>query len=266
MQEAEGVKLILMGTNDKSQSILYVIEQHEQLLELWRSVNSKALRVAHLDFHCDMRGLLIDYAKQLAYPVSNLQRLDEGNFLTHAILEERVQSIHWIHNIPGGRKYDVGTVMYMTDLSVQPRRWLLAQKRQQGIPIQYKVTEFTQWNGLVAGEFLDIDWDFFASKEYSLNTIDSRVEIFFSKEFECIPKQISVCYSSRYSHPSQEQFEKFVHRLAEIFQAKIVFIPAPLKSVSPEIGCICTLKHKLLYQFKHMHYETILCLRKRNIF
>jgi hypothetical protein len=258
-----------METKDKTLNMLYVIDQHEQLLELWRSVDAKCLKIAHLDFHCDMRGLLVDCHRQIAYPAGNLQRLDEGNYLAYAILEKRVQSIHWIHHVPGGRKYDVGTVMYTTDLSVQPRRLLLALKRQQGIPIQYKVTEFTKWNGLVAGEFLDIDWDIFAAKDYLPNTIDSRVEEFFNKEITWRPKQISVCYSPRYSHPSREQFEKFVHRLSDIFHAEIVYIPAPLQAVSHELGNNHTLNqffNRLRYLFKHMHYETTLWLRKRNIF
>ncbi len=45
-------------------NVIYVIERHDQLLQLWRSQNIKNLRVVHVDFHCDMRGLLVDRQAQ----------------------------------------------------------------------------------------------------------------------------------------------------------------------------------------------------------
>jgi hypothetical protein len=253
----------------KTANILYVIEQHAQLLELWHSLNSHNLKIVHFDYHCDMRGLLMDCERQLAFPASNLKNVDEGNFLTHAIAEKRVESIQWIHDIPGGRKYDVGTVMYLTDISVQPRRWLLSLKRQDGIPIKFKVSEFSHWNETLADEFLDIDWDFFAAKDYPPDTIEARVDAFFNKGFRYGPKQISVCYSPRYSHPSRDKFEEFVERLAIQFQSEIIYLPAPMKLVLKEPSnkrIFDRLLFLLRYQIKHLRYETILWLRKRNIY
>lgn len=86
-------------------NVLYVIEQHHQLLHLWRKQNIKGLRIAHLDFHCDMRGLLIHRRIQQAYNIGyKRQSTDEGNFLTYAILEGLVQDVRWIHRVPGGRQ------------------------------------------------------------------------------------------------------------------------------------------------------------------
>ncbi len=252
-------------------SILYEMETHDQLLQLWRLQNATGLSIAHLDFHCDMRGLLIDRQAQLVYPTTNCERVDEGNFLMHAVKEGRVKSIIWTHHIPGGRQYDVGTIKYATDLTSQPLLWLLKLKGQQGISIHYDVMEFTRWTGLTGNEFFDIDWDFFASKNYPLNTIDSRVESFFNMDFGCVPKHTSVCYSPRYSHPTRDQFEMFVQRIAEKFQAEIVRLPVP-KSTALNIknpGKMSLLKrccHLFIYQFRHIHYEMTLWLRSKGIY
>ncbi|NEO73723.1 UPF0489 family protein [Moorena sp. SIO3H5] len=207
---------------------LYVIEKHDQLLSIWRRQNATNLRVVHLDFHCDMRGLLIDRRAQRAYPIDDIRKgVDVGNFLTHAILEGRVQRVRWVHDLPGGRQHDVGTVKYESDWSVQLTRWRLAQQGQVGIPLTYEVMTFPEWSGLEAGEFLDIDWDVFACKEYPAETVEARIEAFFERNFTCVPEQISVCYSPRFSHQTQPQFERTIQRLAGMFQAKIERLPAP---------------------------------------
>ena len=250
-------------------NLLYVIDQHQQLLQLWRSQNATGLNIAHLDFHCDMRGLLIDREAQVAYPINSLERVDEGNYLTHAIMERRVQGICWTYNSPGGRQYDVGTVKYTTDLTAQPLRLFLHWKDQNGIPIRYEVMEFSEWNGLKAGDFLDIDWDFFSSKEYPIDSIGPRIEAFLMKDFKFVPHQISVCYSPGYSHPSRELFEAFVLRLAEKFQAKIVRVPVSKVQASETTNKPHILKRCFQwchYQCRHIHYETTLRLRKKGIF
>ena len=71
-------------------SVLYVIEKHDQLLQLWRSQDAANIRIAHVDFHCDMRGLLIDRQTRRAYRIGSiLRRVDVGNFLAHAVVEGR---------------------------------------------------------------------------------------------------------------------------------------------------------------------------------
>lgn len=213
-------------TAHQKMSVLYVIERHDQLLQLWRSQNASMLRIVHVDSHCDMRGLLVDRRAQRAQPIGDiLVRVDEGNFLTHAIIERRVSSVRWIHNIPGGRKYDVGTIKYASDLTAYPLRWLLSVKDRQGVPFNYDVMKPDEWKGLEAGEFLDIDWDFFACRDHPIETVESRVREFLNLEFGCVPEQISVCYSPRFSYPSRGQFQAFVQRLAQMFQAEIVNLP-----------------------------------------
>ena len=85
--------------------VIYLIERHDQLLDIWRAQNATNLRVAHLDFHCDMRGLLIDRTAGCAYDIGALRAgVDQGNFLAHAILQGRVQRVRWRHDVPGGQK------------------------------------------------------------------------------------------------------------------------------------------------------------------
>jgi len=258
-----------MNTKGTTSSVLYVIEQHDQLLELWHSVDARGLRVIHFDFHCDMRGLLVDRDRQLAFFPQGLPRVDEGNFLAHAIAEKRLERIRWIHDIPGGRKYDVGTVMYTTDLSVQPIRWLLNRQHKPGFPFGYQEMEFSRWEGALDEEFMDIDWDFFAARDYPPDTLGARVEAFLGKNFERLPTQISVCYSPRYSHSSRPQFEEFVDRLAGMFHSEIVYLPLPQATGPAKLSDHPAIKrffYRIRYLFKHMHYETSLWLRKRDIY
>jgi len=205
---------------------IYVLEKHHQLLEIWRSQNATNLCVAHLDFHCDMHGLLIDRAAQRAYDIGGARAgLGQGTFLTHAIFEGRIQRVRWVHDVPGGRRDDLVTVRYETDLSVRLTRGHLMRQSPGSVPLAYEVLTYSEWSGLEAGEFLDICWDVFACNYYAANTIESRIEsrvnTFFERDFTCVPEQISICYSPEYSHPTRPQFESFIQRLAERFQAKI---------------------------------------------
>jgi hypothetical protein len=249
-------------------SVIHVIEQHDQLLDIWHSQNSQDLKIVHLDFHCDMRGLLIDRDFKLAYPVKFLDKVDEGNFLMHAIKEGRVKSLRWAHNIPGGRQYDVGTVMYTSDLSVQPLWWLLQLKGEPGIPLDYEVMEFDQWQGLKQGEFLNIDWDCFASDNYLLETVDRRVESFFSRDFPYIPEQTCVCYSPKYSLATRDKFEDFIKRLSQLFEAKILYTPKPIKSEvnKADQPWLQRFYYQMRYQLRHIQYESVLWLRRKNIY
>ena len=124
----------------------------------------------------------------------------------------------------------------------------------------------SEWTGLNRGELLDIDWDFFASKEYAVESIGQRVEAFFSREFPHAPEQTYVCYSPEYSHPTREVFRRFVADLAALFQADVVNVPA-----SPRVPERKTL-HKssvllpLLRVARQVYHRGGLALRKRGIY
>lgn len=246
---------------------IFVIERHDQLLDIWRSQNATNLCVTHLDYHCDMRGLLIDRPAQRAYDIGDVRAgVDQGNFLAHAILEGRIQRLRWVHDVPGGRRDDFKTVKYENDLSAQFALWRLMRQRQAGVHFAYEAMTFSEWSGLEAGEFLDIDWDVFACVEYPANTIEKRIESFLKRNFTYAPEHVSFCYSPEYSHPTRPQFEECIQRLAEMFQAKIQRFPTP----SPEPERTSTYKKNIprsLYKMLGtLHYRSNRWLRRWGIY
>ena len=207
---------------------VYVIETHDQLLDLWREQEQSALRVTHLDFHCDMRGLLIDRWLGTARRIPDrFPEPDQGNFLTHAILDGHVASVRWVYDTPGGRAWDVGTVKYATDFSA--RRWRKVSA-EGSVPLKYEHTTFALWEGLQDEDWLDIDWDVFASTEYTYDSIATRANQFFKYNLRWKPQHISVCYSSGYSHPSRNEFKRFIGRIADYFSAEIITLPRPSRA------------------------------------
>jgi hypothetical protein len=141
-------------------STIVAVEHHDQVLPLWRADTFSRAQVVHVDFHCDLRGLLINRKTQRAYRVRDrFPDVDEGNFLTHAVLEGLVSAIRWVHDEPGGRAHDLKTVKYESDLTALVRRGLLALSGDPGLPIRYEVCLHKDWVPLLPGEVLDIDWD-----------------------------------------------------------------------------------------------------------
>ncbi len=213
---------------------VYAIESHEQDLHIWRREQTRNVKVVHVDFHCDMRGMLVDCSQQRVYRIwDRYSRLNEGNFLTHAILEGVVSGVRWVHDEPGGRKDDLKIVKYKSDLSAQPHRIMLALRRDPGIPIRFEVMNSEQWDGVHPGEVLDIDWDYFACLDYDVDSIQPRVDAFLSRDFVNVPDQTFVCHSPEYCHPTDQQFNRFVEELAKKFAADIVRVPRPHKIESP---------------------------------
>ena len=87
--------------------MLYVAEHHDEVLALWRRQDLRGIRLCHVDFHDDLRGLVVDRKRKRAYPIGTLARgrapVDPGNFLAHAVLDGRIERIVWVHDVPGGR-------------------------------------------------------------------------------------------------------------------------------------------------------------------
>lgn len=199
------------------------MERHHELLHLWREQGASSLRVAHLDFHCDMRGMLVDRRTGRAYRIRNgFPALDQGNFLAHAVLEGRVDSIRWVHDEPGGRQHDIGTVKFESDVTALPHRIALALRKDEGMPLHYDVVTTADWGGLRDGEHLDIDWDYFACTEYAPESIPARIDAFLQHTSAATPEATYICYSPEYSHPSRELFAQFVSDLAARFGSIVV--------------------------------------------
>jgi hypothetical protein len=248
-------------------SIIYTAETHEQILGVWQSQNLSSLKILHLDFHCDMRGLYVDRESQQAYRIWDFNNMvGQGNYITHAILERRIQSIRWVHDEIGGRKYDVGTVKYETDLTAIPIRMMLALSQKSGIPIHYEEVVYPDWTGLLPNEHLDIDWDFFASKMYKADTIEERVEDFLAREFQYTPTIIYVCYSPDFSHPSRDQFHRFISDLAMMFEAEVYELPMYPQNSETIPVYKKYLPDTLFRLARHLYYNIGLGLRKRGIY
>lgn len=246
---------------------IYIAEHHHQLLELWREQNASSLRILHLDFHCDMRGLMINRRLQRSYRIWDyLPEVDEGNFLTHAIHEGHVRSVRWVHDEPGGRQLDVGTVKYETDLTALPYRLLNAVKGNNGIHIAYKEIQYREWTGLEDGEVLDIDWDFFASLKYPADTIGKRVDLFFKRKFDFIPEEIYVCYSSQYCHPSREEFGSFIERLEKRFNSKTMQLRTLSETGMERSFCKKMIPLPLVRLLRSLYHRAVRQLRNRGIY
>ena len=244
---------------------LYVIDSHEQALNIWREQQLTNAKLLHVDFHCDQRGLLVNRKKDQAYPIwTRFQKVDEGNFLKHAIVEGIIGSVRWVHDIPGGRQHDIKTLKYHTDFSAFIHRIFHLFNRTPEIPYRLQTCLATQWNQVQPGEILDIDWDFFAAKEYSIESIPRRIEFFFNREFTVAPSQIIICHSPEYCHPTEALFEQFVERVKNQFSADLIrlpktFIPRTTRSTSK-------LKNALRIRARKLYHVTNLSLRRLGIY
>jgi len=200
--------------------LIYACEHHDQLLPLWREQGLHGIRLAHVDFHDDLRGLLIDRRRGCALPLTALDpgdEVDPGNFLAHAVLEGRVTRIRWLHTLPGGRAWDLGIVRYESDLLAWPRRWRQRLAGRSSVPLEFSETLLDDWFGIEPGERLSVDWDCFASRLQDAAGIDRRVDAFVGRLGTEPPADCYLAYSPEYSHPTLDRFRALVERLAHRF-------------------------------------------------
>ena len=125
---------------------IFVAEEHSQLYDLWLERGARNLSVCHVDFHCDMRGLLIDRRLGQACFVDRripyVHRLDSGSYLAHAVMNGMVADLRWVHDDFGGRSYDyLHCVKYETDFSALPYR-LLGNRELR--PVNYAEQTFAE--------------------------------------------------------------------------------------------------------------------------
>ena len=204
---------------------LIVAEEHSQLYDLWMERGERNLSVCHVDFHCDMRGLLIDrrhgracfVAEHLPY----VHRLDSGSYLSHAIMNGTVSRLRWVHDGFGGRAYDyLHCVKYESDLSALLHR--LPGKRRW-VPVSYAEQSFEEWGGPLPGEYLDIDWDGIAFVEYDEGRVRRLMAQILERDFR--PEGIFLARSPGYCHPDGELFEEFIAGLEAKFGLRAVRLP-----------------------------------------
>lgn len=213
---------------------LIVAEEHSQIYDLWRERGSRGLRIAHVDFHCDMRGLLIDRRRGVAWRIDAGDRrnavVDSGNFLAHAIAEGIVTSVRWVHDDHGGRRYDVGTVKYESDLTALPHRLLHRLRGEREVPLRFEEISLARWDGMGEDEQLDVDWDGLASIDYSDERIRRLTEAFLARDFAPAPALAYLVHSPGYSSSDRGLFERFAEHLAGKLGASIRRLPAPAAS------------------------------------
>ena len=104
---------------------------------------------------------------------------------------------------------------YETDLSALPYRLAARRRREAGVPVEFDVLRSAEWAGVRDGEYLDIDWDYFACTEYPADSIATRIARFWDTALTASPAEVGICYSPEYSHPSRGLFSEFVTALAD---------------------------------------------------
>jgi hypothetical protein len=228
-------------------------DEHSQVYDWWRARGARAISVAHVDFHCDLRGLVIDRRRQRARviaPGGRMPPVDSGNFLAAAVMDGTVASITWVHDAHGGRRYDAGTVKYTTDLTAVRHAARAARSGAAWRPLAFRETLFDRWDGPALGDHLDIDWDGLASIEYAPEHRSRLAEQFLARDWQVVPEHTFVVYSPGYSDPDRALFDDFVRRLADLFEADVTSLPAPrlaagLPKPPQQLGGAERLKHRL---------------------
>jgi hypothetical protein len=204
---------------------LIIAEEHGQLYDLWLERGDRNLSVCHLDFHCDMRGLLIDRrlgrARFVWQNIPYIRWLDSGSFLSYAVMNGIVTKLRWVHDDFGGRTYDdLYCVKYETDFTSLP---YLLMGKQRWVPVTYAEQTFADWGGLQPGELLDIDWDAIAFVDYDEKHIRRLMAEILARDFK--PETVFVARSPGYSHPDLDLFDEFVAGLENKFNVQAVRLP-----------------------------------------
>lgn len=211
---------------------IIIADNHEQVYPVWSERGIKGAMLTHVDFHCDMRGIMIDRKAGSAFFTSHREStfIDRGNFLAHAIMNGIIKDLRWVHGPKGGRAFDIGPVVsYETDFLA--RFHAFNHKRSGRTEVEFEFDEclLSDWSGMRDGEILDLDWDTFASVEYDAKHREELVEQFFERDFSHIPELTTLIYSPGYSDPDRSLFENFAERLADNLKAEIIRLPqAPL--------------------------------------
>jgi len=217
--------------------VIYACEHHDQVLSLWRERDLRGIALAHVDFHDDMRGLLVDRRRNVAYAIGRLARdedgADAGNFLAHAILDGRVERIRWIHDLPGGRAWDMGIVRFERDLFAVPQRLRHAFSGGTEHALRFEETLLDDWRGPDPGERLSVDWDCFASILLDAGDIPRRVETFLNRLGDRVPPETYVVYSPEYSHPTLDAFRALLNELTQRFDQPLEWLSSNLEQGRP---------------------------------
>jgi len=202
---------------------LLVLSHHDRLLDVWRSEGRTGLRVAHLDAHCDMRGLVVDRARGEAALVEH-RSARPSNFLAIAAAEGRVASVRWVHDRRGGRRNDTFTVLFPEDMTCWPASRRLASYAQaRRFPFELRVEPLSSFRGVHPDEVLDVDWDLFFAPGKPPAAGERETRALLDLAWDPPPAEIALCSSPEYSN--SRGFDTFVHALAERVGALVETVP-----------------------------------------
>lgn len=207
---------------------LIIAEHHDQVYAVWKERQMRGLRVAHVDYHCDMRGIMIDRPKGQAHFISEreTQFVDRGNYLGHAIMEGIVTDLRWVHDSESGRNFDPGPVLaYESDRKAEAYRAFHANSDHDAVALDYAELSFDNWDGFREGEQLDLDWDALVPFQFCLDKQEQMVSNFLSKNHDYTPELSFLVYSPGYSNPDRTLYEDFAKELAKKFGATITRLP-----------------------------------------
>ena len=207
---------------------IILADHHDQVYSVWMKRGVRNLKVAHVDFHCDMRGIMIDRNAGQAFFTSHRETtfVDRGNFLAHAIMNGMVADLKWVHAEDSGRAHDAGPVVnYESDLKSPLYKLRHAMSDRKKVELNYTECLLNEWQGLEEGEQLDLDWDCLASVEFEKDKRHRLISEFLERDLGAVPKTTFLIYSPGYSDPDKSLYEDFAKRLAKKFGAKIHRLP-----------------------------------------
>jgi hypothetical protein len=204
-----------------------LFDHHDQLLGLWRREGRSGLRLVHIDAHCDLRGLVVDPSTSEAALVLPLAPRP-SNFLAIAAAEGRVARVRWFHDRWGGRRHDTFTMLLLAELEYWPfRRHRDAWARARRFRFELCRGDLQAFDGLEAGEVLDIDWDHFFLRGKPRAVGEREVEAFLGRDFGRVPEETYLCHSPAYSSTDRASCARFAERLAERFGARLEELEPP---------------------------------------
>ena len=216
---------------------IIIADNHEQVYPVWSERGIQGAKLTHVDFHCDMRGIMIDRKCGSAYFTSHREStfIDRGNFLAHAIMNGIIGDLRWVHGPKGGRAFDIGPVVsYETDFLAKFHAYNHKRSGRPEVKFEFDECLLSKWSGMRKQEILDLDWDAFASIEYDASHREELIDLFFSRDFTHIPELTTLIYSPGYSDPDRTLFDNFAERLADVFNAEVVRLPHAALNVEGE--------------------------------
>jgi len=209
--------------------VVYTCDDHSSVYAHLRAGSARGLSVTHLDAHCDLKGTLIDRSAGRAWLRRQDLPVSASTYLSHLVAQGIVGDLTWIHDEIGGRRNDLGTVLYTSDLDRVAYR-LVRSPGGPGVALTYDEGAYDAWRHRDTGRILDIDWDFFADFRKSERRASAELDALLNEKLEAVPHCTYVAYSSHYSRPSREGYESFVVRLAQRLSARVEAISeAPLQ-------------------------------------